>query len=231
MSSNIKVPTLLLILSTLILSCPASDDEGDNLCNHWYDVVASNSISPDQTSYRIGDTITIRSIIPRFAFDRNKGRSITIESINLTHSSFVLRTDLNEFIYDDAERNVEVLLDEPSVLGDLIIDGAGGPVSIVKGNFEKLEDDSFAIGYRMVLTTAGDYWYRFGNHRGFGDVQVEVEDGCLNNTALMYYQVDSDHNSNIDYLCESPFYTCDRWIEDDGQPFHENGGYIFRVLP
>lgn len=222
----------LLLLFVSFGSCK------DEKCGGSRDIYIYNfripvSILPAQSSYSVGDTISMNVNIPISVIDDNHDVVEKITSHNIFHSSWV--TDVNgDFTSIDATDFIEVIPDS-HVIGRLGIEEFSRN-SIVVGFFgEPISDDFIAsLRYRFVLKEAGVFWYTFSGQQTANEEDgplLSIANKCPNGGVRYKYEVNYGADNNFAILCQTGDVFCTPTYAESnrGRAFDDDAGYIFKV--
>lgn len=229
--NNFKITTLIFLF---IFSASCKDEKcGGSRDIYIYKFRIPVSITPEQSSYRVGDTITMTVNIPEEVIDDNHNVIEKISSQNIFHSSWV-KDVRGDFSSIDATTFIEVIPDD-HVVGSLGIDEFSSN-SIVVGFFGEPISDEFiaSLRYRFILKEAGVFWYTFSGQRTANDEDgplLSIFNMCSNGSIHYKYEVNGGADNNFAILCQIEDVFCTPAYADDnrGRAFDDRAGYVFNV--
>lgn len=233
-----RLPLIALLLTLLASTACVDEKCGRNRNNYRYKLQANVQLLPIQSTYAVGDTMSLRISFPEEILDLNHNTIERIVDLNIRSGWWL------EDITDITNSNLDVtnaitIIPEGTTIGSFEVDVFGNS-TYAKGEMDRLLDNSYAINYRFILDSTG--YYRFSIGRFFEDEEpadnpIELADECGNGRFEIAYRIEGHPVENSLLLCEadSTVPNCTRGLSDQefldmwGEDFLDGGLYIFKV--
>ena len=223
------------IVISFNLSCQQDEKcDGGSGSVYEYRLLAPVTISPVDTTYSIGDTISVEIKIPREMVDENHDLPEKILNQNVYHASWVVHL-ANPDISVDGSIAITYLFDD-SMVGDFQLLPSSESFFLA-GEFEDIEEQAHIaeVRYRFVLNQVGDYWFKFGGQLPSPESEgpiLEIADFCHNGVIDLAYRVNEGANNNFQFLCQPNGDFCGPAHQEQNRTdaFDDRGGFIFRVV-
>ena len=188
-----------------------------------YDFQADATLTPALRTYKIGDTISIKTNFSNNVFDRSTGNSFILDDWSFFITSNIVKIDETPFV-EKVGDHFELIADEENV----VIAFGENNRQVITCRF-KYQDATYSLEFKFVAQTTGLFHFKFG----FTPDDNQSFDGICKNKSRSnsgFMLLNNGEESNIDLLHESPdtLYTA-RLLSNPEERFHRFGGHVFSV--
>jgi len=224
-TTNINTGSLLFMLFAIVLStysCIKDDNCGPKYGT--YEFVLPFELSPAQSVFHIGDTITISSSIENPIYDRETKTKYQLDSFKfyLTTTIFDMDTNLIDFQYLD---HFKLLID--SSYSYFVFNYNSGASDLnCQYNYK---NNTYSIQYKLIPKKTGHFFFSqwsginyFGGNQHFSG-QCDKADI----DAKIYMNGRNDNNFHL--MNEAENYHYKTWNKHK-EKYLDNGGYCFKVI-
>jgi hypothetical protein len=211
-----------LLCSLFLTSCPRKECRVNG---GEYDFELSASLSPAQSTYRVGDTISIESVFPSELFDIVTEQLFTLENFRFYPEFFIDEISTSP-IRENGLDYFTVIVDSNYEFSEFRY--SSGLVSYI-GEYT-YRDENYLLNFKIVPKERGFYRLVFGSGlESFGEHQ-EFPGKCNNVTSNANVKLNEGTDNNIGLLANSPDDKFNTWIlEKPFDRFHRFGSFAFVV--
>ena len=221
----------LILHIIVVLGCISLTSCRKNECKllgrYMFELPAT--LSPVLDTFRVGDTITVRSYFPDEIYDRTTSRHYKLENFSFLPSTKVLKID-EDTIINAFPSHIEPLLDPKT---DYSLYYGSVDEYYLMGEY-RYADNHYHLEYKLVLREAGLYYHRFGSSVAFTDQTFEGK--CPH--TKRYRSLDGAvkinngdaYENNVEFLKDAPDNTFALNSYYRHEQFNRLGGYCFYVV-
>ncbi len=222
---TINIRILLLVVVTVILSansCIKDDDCGPQYGT--YEFVLPFELSPAQSVFHIGDTITISCSIENPIYERTTDTKYQLDSFKfyLTTTIFDMDTSIVDFQYME---HFDLLID--SSYWYFVYKFSSGASDLnCQCNFE---NNTYSLEYKLIPRKTGHFFYSIWsdiNYRG-GKQHFSGQCDKTDIDAKVYLNGRGDNNFYLMSEAKNKYYKS--WANHK-KKYLDNGGYCFKVI-
>ena len=213
-----------LIIFLFIISISSCRNNVDCNVPGGYDFLFKATLSPAQTTFEIGDTISILSTFSDTVFDRTTNRNFVLEDWGFRVYTNISKIDSNPAL-NLVTDHFDVIVDEEFNMN------LNTSTNIAQYITLSLiyENNEYSLAYKFITKEAGLFYFTLGispNDNQTFDGMCEKVGG----TFKAFIDLNEGSNNNIDLLLESPDEHYNTWrYEKPEDRFHREGAYVFRV--
>lgn len=218
-----KCILIFLILPVILSSCKSKGDR----CSTYFELPLQ--IEPEQSTYKVGDTITFTSKfhkkLPAYNSNANlMDETFDMEGILWRPATSIARIDvLKDTSTSVIQKYFDVVIDSFDYLAKDILIG--------EYNFSQ---DTFLLEYQLIPRSKGTYILTqeslilpSKNSQDYPGKCFDVGGGGF----AVWYKINDGVDNNIDFLLESPIESLHSQVTRDPLwDFHRAGRYAFKVV-
>lgn len=192
--------------------------------NGQYDFTVPATLTPAQTSYRVGDTITISSTFSDQVFDAATGEVYSLEDFRFFPGTGIRKIDVSPAV--DGMPDFTAIIDTTYNYFPAIYSG----LQLLVGEYT-YENNTYSLEFNLVPNEAGLYYMEQGIAPEISEGQ-EFPGRCKNARLLTGSMTLNDlAENNLNLLANSPDEHYNTWIlEKPFERFYKFGGYVFEVV-
>ncbi len=213
------------LTAIIITSCRQKSQD----CNvpGGYDFLLEATLSPANTTYSIGDTISVAMEFSDTILDRTTGRSFVLEDWGFFIFTSIFKIDNNPLL-GGVETNFDLLVDD--VFNMDLRTSTSEDLEFYSPNFI-YENNTYSLAYKFIPKEPGLFYFRLGvtpnDNQTFEGICEKV--GFTFNS---FVESNEGADNNFEFVSESLDTSFQEAIfHNPEERYHRFGGYSFRVIP